>query len=407
MAGFTDFEHFDVAADLDFASWDSYPLGFLASFPLFSETHRRHFMRSGDPDYVALHHDLYRACGRGRWWVMEQQPGPVNWAPYNPAPLSGMVRFWALEAFAHGAEVVSFFRWRQAPFGQEQYHSGLNLPTGEADRACGEISQLKKELSIFAGEQTQRGDVALVFDYEAAWAIDIQPQSSQFVYLSEVFRFYRAVRRLGLNVDVVSQKADLVGYPLILVPPLPIVRPEFVDALRRCSGLVVFGPRLGSKTDNFCIPESLPPGPLQEFLPLRVLRADSLPSFAPEPLKWNGKSYLAETWVEEVASKLEPLAWFENGHGALFGHERFLYLAGLPNDEWLADLMKMVADRQNLQMVELPDGVRTRRLGNLRCFFNYNPFAVQLPGLEDFDVLIGSANLPAAGVLIAREGKAG
>ena len=136
MAGFTDFEHFEVAADLDFASWDSYPLGFLASFPLFSETHRKHFLRSGDPDYVALHHDLYRACGRGRWWVMEQQPGPVNWAPYNPAPLPGMVRFWALEAFAHGAEVVSFFRWRQAPFGQEQYHSGLNLPTGDADTAC-------------------------------------------------------------------------------------------------------------------------------------------------------------------------------------------------------------------------------------------------------------------------------
>ena len=66
-------------------------------------------MRSGDPDLVALHHDLYRACGKGRWWVMEQQPGPVNWAPYNPAPLPGMVRFWALEAFAHGAEVVIFF----------------------------------------------------------------------------------------------------------------------------------------------------------------------------------------------------------------------------------------------------------------------------------------------------------
>ena len=226
MAGFTDFEHFDVAADLDFASWDSYPLGFLASFPLFSEAHRRHFMRSGDPDYVALHHDLYRACGRGRWWVMEQQPGPVNWAPYNPAPLPGMVRLWALEAFAHGAEVVSFFRWRQAPFGQEQYHSGLNLPTGEADSACTEIAQLKEELSLFTGEETQPADVALVFDYEAAWAIDIQPQSSEFVYLREVFRFYRAVRRLGLNVDVVSQKADLAGYRLILVPPLPIVRPR-------------------------------------------------------------------------------------------------------------------------------------------------------------------------------------
>ena len=109
-----------MAGDLDFASWDSYPLGFLASFPLFSEAHRKHFLRSGDPDYVALHHDLYRACGQGRWWVMEQQPGPVNWAPYNPAPLPGMARFWALEAFAHCAEVVSCFRWRQAPFGQER-----------------------------------------------------------------------------------------------------------------------------------------------------------------------------------------------------------------------------------------------------------------------------------------------
>ncbi len=63
------------------------------------------FLRQGDPDNQAFHHDLYRAVGRGRWWVMEQQPGPVNWAPYNPAPLPGMVRLWTWEAFAHGAEV--------------------------------------------------------------------------------------------------------------------------------------------------------------------------------------------------------------------------------------------------------------------------------------------------------------
>ena len=116
---------------------------------------------------------------------------------------------------------------------------------------------------------------------------------------------------------------------------------------------------------------------------------------------------LSESWVEEIASKLEPLARFENGQGALFGHERFLYLAGLPSDEWLADLIKMVTGKQKLHVVELPDGVRTRRLGNLRCFFNYNPFTVQLSGLEELDVLIGSANMLPAGVLIARERKVG
>ena len=117
------------------------------------------------------------------------------------------------------------------------------------------------------GEETQPGDVALVFDYEAAWAIDIQPQSSEFVYLGEVFRFYRAVRRLGLNVDVVSQKGDLAGYRLIVVPPLPIVRPEFVDAVRRSSGLIVFGPRLGSKSSNFAYLKTSRPVRFKNFCP--------------------------------------------------------------------------------------------------------------------------------------------
>jgi beta-galactosidase len=112
---------------------------------------------------------------------------------------------------------------------------------------------------------------------------------------------------------------------------------------------------------------------------LRVLRVDSLPRFAPRSLQWNGESYAAETWVEQVASDLEPVARFEDGQGALFSHERFLYLAGLPDDRWLEDLIKMVASKQNLPIVELPQGVRTRRLGVLRCFFNYNPFTVQLP----------------------------
>ena len=160
------------------------------------------------------------------------------------------------------------------------------------------------------------------------------------MYATEVFRFYRAARQRGLNVDVVPQGGDLSGYRLILVPPLAIVRPEFLEALRRSSGTVLFAPRLGSKTMHFHIPENLPPGPIQEFLPLRVLRVDSLPPFAPQPVRWNGEIYSVETWVEQVASDLEPVARFEDGRGALFRHDRFFYLAGLPDDRWLGDLDK-------------------------------------------------------------------
>ncbi|MCL4154854.1 UNVERIFIED_CONTAM: hypothetical protein GTU68_013839, partial [Idotea baltica] len=86
MGRVTDFDHFRVGDDLDIATWDSYPLGFLEDRVGATDAHKRAFTRQGDPDFQAFHHDLYRAVGKGRWWVMEQQPGPVNWAPYNPAP---------------------------------------------------------------------------------------------------------------------------------------------------------------------------------------------------------------------------------------------------------------------------------------------------------------------------------
>ena len=123
------------------------------------------------PDIAPFHHDLYRGVGRGRFWVMEQQPGPVNWARWNPAPAPGMVRLWTLEAHAHGADVVSYFRWRQAPFAQEQMHAGLNLPHAH------ELSPGGREAAAAAEDLARLGDlpasarapVAIVYDYEAHW----------------------------------------------------------------------------------------------------------------------------------------------------------------------------------------------------------------------------------------------
>ena len=147
MGKTTEFDHFKVGEDLDIASWDSYPLGFLEDRVIASSEFKQAYARQGDPDFQAFHHDLYRSVGNGRWWVMEQQPGPVNWAPYNPSPLPGMVRLWSWEAFAHGAEAVCYFRWRQAPFAQEQMHAGLLRPDSADAPALAEAKQVAKEIS--------------------------------------------------------------------------------------------------------------------------------------------------------------------------------------------------------------------------------------------------------------------
>ncbi|MDA7696899.1 beta-galactosidase, partial [Porticoccaceae bacterium] len=61
------------------------------------------YMRSGHPDFATYYHDQTRGLLNRGFWIMEQQPGPVNWANNNPRPAPGMIRFWTIEAFAQGA----------------------------------------------------------------------------------------------------------------------------------------------------------------------------------------------------------------------------------------------------------------------------------------------------------------
>ena len=71
------------------------------------------------------------------------------------------MRLWSWEAFAHDAEVVSYFRWRQAPFAQEQMHAGLmyrdNTPAPGQEEANKVSDELKKiEIVIDTKEEEIR-----------------------------------------------------------------------------------------------------------------------------------------------------------------------------------------------------------------------------------------------------------
>ncbi|MBV9392438.1 MAG: beta-galactosidase [Verrucomicrobia bacterium] len=401
MGRMLDFDHFSVAEDLDAASWDSYPLGFLSESNL-PESHKERYMNSGDPDFVAFHHDLYRACGRGRWWIMEQQPGPVNWASYNPSPHPGMVRFWTHEAFAHGAEVVSYFRWRQAPFAQEQMHAGLHLPNGDADIAASEAQQVVEDLAQLSTEPTLSADVALIFDYEAAWTLEIQPQGDDFKYLSIVLDFYRALRRLGFNIDVVSQKSDLGLFKLIVIPPLPIVSDELIQSLQKFDGRVLIAPRTGSKTKDFKIPAELPPGPLQALIPIQVVRVESFPSSYAMPVNWNSVAYESRLWLEHIRTDLTSSLHLTNGHGIVYQHEKVTYLATIPDEPLLRAIIEEIAANCDLEFEALPEGVRKRGRGDLQYFFNYNPEPVSIHQPAKTKFVLGSAQMPVSGVAIVQ-----
>ncbi|MBX9795717.1 beta-galactosidase [Sphingomonas sp.] len=399
MGFFTQFDHHAVAADLDVATWDSYPIGFLDSF-WFSAEEKLRYARAGHPDIAAFHHDLYRGAGRGRWWVMEQQPGPVNWSAHNPAPLPGMVRLWTIEAAAHGAELVSYFRWRQAPFGQEAHHAGLLRPDRVDDVGAHEARAAAADLALLGDLAPAPARVALLFSYEASWAIETQPQGRSFSYLELAFAWYQALRRLGLDVDIVPPGAPLDGYAMVVAPSLPMLDDALADRLAALGVPVLFGPRSGSRTAAFQYPDTLPPGPLQRHLPVKVVRVESLRPGLVEP----GDGFALGRWLETVETALLPEHCLSDGRGIVYRAGRLRYLAGWADAALLARLFTQMATEAGLSTTQLPPDLRLRRAGGFTFAFNYGPDVIDVSRwLGGATPLIGSAHCPAGGFTVWRE----
>ena len=376
MGQVTDFDHFATGADLDIAAWDAYPIGFLSDRVDASAEDKRHFLRQGDPDFQAFHHDLYRAVGLGRWWVMEQQPGPVNWAPWNPDPLPGMARLWAWEAFAHGAEAVCYFRWRQAPFAQEAMHAGLLRPDSAPAPAFAEAAQVARELAAMPDVAHTQAKVALVFDYASDWAWSTQPQGRDFSYFGLVFDMYRGLRRLGLDIDILPpHTADLSGYALVLAPGLAMISPTLMAALATYKGTALIGPRANAKTAEFAIPLPLPPN--LPGLDCVVARVESLPPDVNVPLASGGAFH---RWREKLEGAAEVVEHTTDGFPALLRAGGLHYLCGWPDEAALERILTQLCHSADLAIYPMPKGLRRRRAGGVTFLINYNPHPVTYNG---------------------------
>ncbi|MGI9437815.1 MAG: beta-galactosidase [Geminicoccaceae bacterium] len=405
MGLFHDFDHAALAQDLDIVTWDSYPLGFTDQRMGLDQATRADLAETGHPDIAAFHHDLYRGMSNdGRFWVMEQQPGPVNWADHNPMPAAGMVRLWTLEAFAHGAEVVSYFRWRQVPFAQEQMHAGLLRSDGEAATGLAEVRQVREDLGKLDlnAETARPAKLALIADDQSHWAWAIQPQGKGFDLKRLNLAFYTACRRLGQDVDIVRPGADLSAYKLVMIPSLAMISATADEAFSAYEGEMIVGPRSGSKTRHMQIPDDLPPGRLQQWLGLKIAAVGSLPPEVDETVQWQGKTYPLAVWREEILTSLEPEVRFADGRPAACRSDRWHYLGFWPDLVFLMDYIEGVLESLEIGVQRLPEKLRLRHRGNLAFAFNYGSEPIKVPAPEGTQFLVGGIDLAPHDVAVWR-----
>ncbi len=367
MGFYTGYDHHDLGRDIDVLGWDSYPLGFLEMFR-FSDAEKLRYARQGHPDIAAFHHDLYRGCAKnGRWSVLEQQPGPVNWARYNPAPKPGMVKLWTLEAMAHGAEMVSYFRWRQSPKAQEQMHAGLLRADGEDAPALAEVRKAADAIAQMPELGKAPKHAAIIFSYASEWITQIQPQGENCSALWAAFRTYEAIRELGLNVDIVPPDAPLDGYGMVILPCLPIVPEGLARALEAFEGQIVIGPRSGSRTAEFAIPPELAPGPLSRIIGGTISRSETL-----RPgLEHSGDGWSLTRWLDHYEGDAEAELTADDGTAACWKQAKVRICAGWTEGSLIRRVISLAAQDAGLPIAAMREGERRRTCQSAVFTFDY------------------------------------
>jgi Beta-galactosidase len=283
-------------------------------------------------------------------------------------------------------------------------HSGLNLPNNELSPGGLEVQQAAREIASSAALSAlgapARATTALVFDYETQWMFEIQRHGKTFDYQTLSFDYYEALRELGLDVDIVSSKADLSTYRLVVVPSLAVVDDTLVDQIERSSAQWVFGPRSGSKTPTFAIPASLPPGALQRVLPMQVLEVETLRPTLKPALSIGDTQGEAMHWREHVRANGETTveAQFDDSWPAILAHGKVRYVASWLSHALHREILQQAAKDAGVGTQRLADGLRLRRRGDLTFAFNFGPEQVQAPAPANSTFVLGHSLLKTGDV---------
>ncbi len=363
--------------------------------------------------------------------IMEQQGGPGSW--YNrmetPTPRPGQLKLWAMQSVAHGADFISFFRWRTCTFGTEIYWHGILNYDNRDNRRLKEVADFAsamRKLHPLCGADSDV-NFALVRDYDNVWDAEIDTLHHAIHTQSENAIF--AASQLHhtpcdmLYLRDCTTPDDLKHYPALFMPHASILTQERADLLEayvREGGTLVVGCRTGYKDESGRCVMTPMPGLLQKLTATDV--ADftfTSPAEETPTAEWNGETFEMPVY-NDILTPMEGakvLARFTSsyyaGEAALtehaYGNGRVLHLGGaftMDNTRRILAYLGLLEPMQTV--VKAPESIELvmRKKDNKQWLFalNYNAFPVEitlqknLVSMLDGHESSGAFTLPPYGV---------
>ena len=354
--------------ELDVAAYDNYPTACVSS-DYENITSTSAFL------------DMVRGAKRKNFWIMEELSGtPGCWAPMQRTPVPGMIKGYALQAFAHGADTVIFFRWRTANIGAEMHWHGLIDHSGVPGRRFYEFAELCKEaedLKDIQGTELNC-DIALLYSPDSGRAFRLQPQTDGFSYIEQIKAVHQAFARYGLNVDIIDEHADISGYKIVCAPALYVTDSSTAKRLHEFAengGTVVLTARSGVKDENNnCIMEQLPTV-YRGLVGCHVTEYDPIGWDKAKVRFTDGEEYECKQWCDILETDTaEPAASYISGFYAgkpaitvnRCGSGKVFYIGTVGTRRMYEKAVKQILDMSGLAYTEgLPENVEiTTRTGS-------------------------------------------
>ena len=182
-----------------------------------------------------------------------------------------------------------------------------------------------------------------------------------------MFDAYKALRKLGLSVDILrSDERDFSGYKIVAAPGLIYMSQDLKAALSETSAEIVLGPRSAARNADMVIPVPLPPN--MPGLDVAISHVESLRPDMPMKIK-NGGSFIG--YREELEGSAQTILELEDGGPAALRSKSITYLGGWGDDIIWSRLFSDLCAKTGIPTMVLSDGVRCRETADMRIWTNY------------------------------------
>jgi len=422
------FDHFDIAAALDFVSAESNAAIKSKSSELACDIDILRSLKKTDvktPD------------GEDGFWVIEQKAGQVNWEDVNSLIRPGMIRLFTYQLLSRGATGILYYRWRQPRIGSEKFYGAVLPHHVRADnRVYKEIAQLGEEMKLLApalkGTKVV-AEVAILYSHANDWVLQQPNQPNKNFKLREHIQlFYNALHDRNIPVDFARPSEDLSRYKIVFAPSLHLLSGGESDRLKlfvQNGGTLVSTFNTGLVDEHNIASATGFPHDMTDLFGIEVLEFDPLPPGEENHLTFKGAfptSHLhpARIWCDiiEPAKDCQVLASytkdFYSGKPAMtmnaFGLGKAIYIGTMSHQHFYHDLVTWLRQMVGMNpLLKVPETVEVsmRQREDTRVYFLLNhqlsPVRIQFyKPMHDFltgNNITGNYDLPPHGVLVLDE----